>query len=80
MSEVDSGNPAFPITAGNQVYNQGMTLRDWFAGQVLAGIMSGYWANDNLGCLEADVLAQQAYQAADAMIVARQPKRPEDLK
>ncbi len=23
--------PAFPVTAGNQVYAIGMTLRDWFA-------------------------------------------------
>ena len=33
MSKIDNGGAAFPYEA--QVRNEGMTLRDWFAGQVL---------------------------------------------
>jgi len=51
---------------GALVEHNGMTLRDWFAGQVLAGM----WANPNvLG--EAHELAKGAYAAADAMLAER---------
>jgi hypothetical protein len=79
MSEIDTGNPAFPITTGHSVYHPGMSLRDWLAGQALSGILAGYWANPELSALTEDVLAQQAYQAADAMLAARQLKRPEGM-
>ena len=71
VSEIDDGNPAFPIMTGHTVYNQGMKLRDWFAGQAVSGILAGYWANPELSGLPDETLAQQAYKAADAMIVAR---------
>jgi hypothetical protein len=29
----NDGGPAFPVTAGQQVYATGISLRDWFAGQ-----------------------------------------------
>ena len=51
-----------------QFVNQGMTLRDYFAGQALAGIsaMSG----DGFS-LSPEQEAGWAYQRADAMIAAR---------
>lgn len=42
MSKPNDGGPAFPRPA-NPPYNSsanGMSLRDWFAGQALAGIMA----------------------------------------
>jgi len=50
MSEkkIDDGGAAFPTgddhaTCGNaQYYSPGMTLRDWFAGQAMAAIVSCY--------------------------------------
>ena len=45
MSEKKDGGPAFP-TAGydgpdhTQAQTEGMTLRDWFAGQALNGLLS----------------------------------------
>jgi hypothetical protein len=58
----DDGNPAFPIMTGHTVYNQGMKLRDWFAGQALA-------MADALD--KPTSVAQWAYEIADAMIAAR---------
>lgn len=44
-----------------------MTLRDWFAGQALAG----YCARTNAEHLSAETLANQTYIIADAMIAER---------
>lgn len=73
----DNGGPAFP--SGNDVSvgiytssgHAGMTLRDWFAGQALAGLL----ADPNVR--GPDVLrlsAVDAYKAADAMLAERNRK------
>jgi hypothetical protein len=68
---------AFPHTYslvdGAVVTHHGMTLRDWFAGQALAGILGGGFADtiphdDVNGGGDA---AFFAYQYADAMLAAR---------
>jgi len=56
------GNP----THGGDI---GMTLRDWFAGQALAGIASISSENFSLPPHEE---AEWAYQRADAMLAARE--------
>jgi hypothetical protein len=48
--------------------NDGMTLRDWFAGQALAGLCA---KDDPLGLQPKD-LAARAYARADAILAARQ--------
>lgn len=76
MSEkIEDGGPAFP-TPEPQIYvdRLGMSLRDWFAGQALAGILGsgeflsadGLWVGN--GALPT---AEAAYLLADAMIAAR---------
>jgi len=78
MTQTQDGGPAFPSEQGhnpdgtwNQTYCQGMSLRDWFAGQALAGLLSGYFANpESSGMGQAD-MANCAYEQADAMIAAR---------
>lgn len=65
-----TGGPAFPCPElsdgnGNGIVQacDGMTLRDWFAGQALAGGMVKY---------DAEATASQAaYALADAMIAER---------
>jgi hypothetical protein len=56
-----NGGPAFPELNSQMV--PGMSLRDWFAGQFLAGQR---WSGGTL-----DELAHDSYQLADAMLAAR---------
>lgn len=58
---INNGGPAFPVTAEPT----GMTLRDWFAGQVIGHIS----AVDVDRTLRGQVLL--AYQYADAMLIER---------
>lgn len=70
----DDGGPAFPVTPDNcptttgmiERPSTGMTLRDWFAGQALAGLMAYPHSNDTW----ADA-AKRAWIMADAMLAAR---------
>ncbi|MDO7841110.1 hypothetical protein [Sphingomonas immobilis] len=65
MSAPENG-PAFPLDTGDAVY-PGMSLRDYFAGQALAGL-SGH-----MGVRSQDVerIATAAYARADAMLAVR---------
>ena len=67
MSKRDGG-PAFPLqdTSCFNV-NEGMSLRDWFAGMAL----QGYASNPDANCTVPDKLAEWAYADADAMLKAR---------
>ena len=70
MSEIKDGGPAFPShgTMG-EVNHQGMSLRDYYAGQAIVGtrsIMNFY----NDGTI--DGIVNDAYKLADAMIEARE--------
>ena len=62
-----NGGPAFPPNAGwrdNDEECRGMSLRDFFAGQALTGMMQA-------GPENPDDLAKWAYEMADAMLAAR---------
>lgn len=76
----DNGGPAFPTTKPLEGWgdpNQGMTLRDYFAGQALAGMMAGefhVYAADlakDRGHSSTAVIAASAYEFADAMLKER---------
>lgn len=81
--KIDDGGPAFPSTEVYDGYNkdrgeyavqsnttEGMSLRDWFAGQVLtnANIHQGRSINK---------IAEEAYMIADAMLAERTKERTE---
>lgn len=77
----EDGGPVFPSPIatdgdGNVMQPQywGMSLRDWFAGQALAGMHA--YGVDNIvsrNTLDWDAdIAKRAYDAADAMLRARQ--------
>ena len=69
MKEINDGGPAFPRSGSDYVPAQeGMSLRDWFAGQVLAGLVSdGERYEDRFF----EDVAAQCYEMADEMIQAR---------
>lgn len=69
---INDGGPAFPRSAVANDYGiaygeqDGMTLRDWFAGQIIAG----WSANPNVIVRPGSSLSA-AYELADAMLAAR---------
>jgi hypothetical protein len=75
---IDDGGPAFPIQPFTQPNGEfdwgrdGMSLRDWFAGMALQGLLA---ANPQSSLLTAEnvdrVMAEEAYKSADAMLAAR---------
>ena len=86
-NQIDDGGPAFPIPPygtgdprdGMTTARDGLSLRDWFAGQALATMTaSTYWCEDpqkkiNLEHYGAE--ARTAYAVADAMLAARKEKQ-----
>jgi hypothetical protein len=69
-TKIDDGGPVCPQPLHPAFdLHVGITLRDWFAGQALAGFCSNFgW--DAVGCTNEET-AVQAYELADAMIAAR---------
>ncbi len=80
-NKIDDGGPAFPcegpfnpkFPASRYAY-PGMSLRDWFAGQALGGVVA-----ETAGVFEnteeyAQAVAHGSYAIADAMLAARKGK------
>lgn len=72
--KIDTGGSAFPVQEDDRlVGDYGMTLRDYFAGQALAGILAGGFADtiphDDIG--GGSDAAFFAYTYADAMLKER---------
>ena len=84
-TKVDDGGPAFPVSscvnASGETHDsmiRGMSLRDWFAGQALAGILSNADAIVALtdvskasGKSITGTITDKCYNHADAMLAAR---------
>lgn len=65
MSDEPNTETAFPAMTPGGYCTPGMTLRDWFAGQLLAGIA----ANGNYSEMQT---AKLCYQIAEFMIAVRE--------
>jgi hypothetical protein len=85
MSTITDGGPAFPMSYDNSLAytypsHQGMTLRDWFAGQVIPSVYTTAMreAEQGSGLFQDEHwrigLAADAYALADAMLAAREVK------
>jgi hypothetical protein len=69
MNTPKDGGPAFPMPRFHTWQDEvpGMSLRDWFAGQALAGLC----ANRDYVDESFPSIAEYAYHHADAMLKAR---------
>lgn len=71
MIEKETGGPAFPVVVkcldGSTEIQAGMTLRDWFAGKALEGMLGGEPGSH----LVPPNAAELAFEYADAMIAER---------
>ncbi len=80
MRNVKQGGAAFPSPANvnPEGSNGGMSLRDWFAGQALAGTLANPTMMTAIAKASGDYaeahkrVAESAYESADAMIVERE--------
>jgi hypothetical protein len=76
MSEpIKGGDPAFPTQNGCR-NDPGMSLRDYFAGQALAGLSVANVGDDDPPTWDWESITQTAYKAADAMLEARKEVKP----
>lgn len=66
----NDGGPAFPCTDAKGFVSEGMSLRDYFAGQALQGQL----AERNSG-KEPKYIAMWSYRYADAMLAERDKER-----
>lgn len=78
-TKINDGGPAFPCDVqvednGGSHYEEhyGLTMRDWFAGRMLAQIFATQVAARKT-CTWQE-MAEIAYSAADAMLAARKEK------
>ena len=70
------GGPAFPVLDVGYwgARSAGMTLRDWFAGQALIGILSINGTIKHQPNKTPELCCPLAYEYADAMLKAREDK------
>jgi len=82
MSITNTGGPAFPTKAYDLerqtlVREEGMTLRDYFAAKAMQIMWDaydkGYCGLNNNDAPNVEIIAEGAYQMADAMLKARAP-------
>ena len=67
LNKKDDGGQAFPPNGTHPfVFHEGMTLRDWFAGQAIMGLLACPGTSG-----EVPMFSQAAYKHADAMLAER---------
>ena len=64
----DQTTPAFPQPTGSNLFYSGMTLRDYFA----AKAMQAYLTSTGGASAPNEMVANEAYKTADAMLKARE--------
>lgn len=80
-AKTNDGGPAFPCP-GDSNGLEGMTLRDWFAGQAVPKAretvpeydLKAMFGPHRTGIRREEIIAADAYRIADAMLKAREPK------
>lgn len=67
---------AFPLKHSDDKFNPGMTLRDYFAGQVIIGVISNPSLWNDITTLEQS--AEFAYEIAEKLLIERQNYEPKN--
>ena len=71
-NQPNDGGPAFPTHGNPDTFtSSGMSLRDWFAGMAMQGILASS-DNQNGGYVTLEAMASDAWKTADAMLKARE--------
>lgn len=71
-------NPAaFPLKHSDDKYNPGMTLRDYFAGQAIIGILNTPSILEDLE-LSLNQASTLAYEIAEKLLIERQKYEPKN--
>ena len=70
MNAMNDGGPAFPrpSTGPSTPPQEGMSIRDWFAGQALAGLCATEGWRNNMP----EAVSRMSVAIADAMLKARE--------
>ena len=68
---------AFPLKHSDDKFNPGMTLRDYFAGQAIAGILSTPSILEDLG-LSLNQASDLAYEIAEDLLIVKQKYEPKN--
>lgn len=77
MSEKETGGSAYPLENAGTEFQRGMTLRDYFAGQAIAGLLQSTDLKalkpiaDKNKITMVQAFGVMAYNYADAMLEAR---------
>ena len=76
MARPETGGSAFPtretLTTGEKVEIAGLTLRDWFAGQALTGLIEARARAGGVMPPQPDNIPRLAYEYADDMLAERE--------
>ena len=70
MDKPNDGGPAFPCADAKGFVSEGMSLRDYFAGQAMGGQLA-----DPDGEIDPKLIARWSYAYADAMLAEREKGR-----
>lgn len=78
QKQIDDGGPAFPNVPSDPGYSswqEGISLRDWFAGQALVALITRDADDSAYGSDMVKARPVLAYEYADAMIAARKKQQ-----
>lgn len=67
---------AFPLKHSDDKFNPGMTLRDYFAGQIITGLLRTQHVNDVM--IFSKELTERTYELAESLLIERQKYEPKN--
>jgi hypothetical protein len=76
MKNKTHNQAAFPLKHSDDKFNPGMTLRDYFAGQIITGVLSNPSLWHDITTLQQS--AEFAYEIAEKLLIERQKYEPKD--